>query len=328
MSAGRSAPPEAPADFSGDLARFLGHDVANLWEWPECALCGATERVTVVREGFARCPLEIVRCACGFCYSRPRPTALLADLIRRPATRNALVDAGLLPEARRVHTAALFDYRKQLHHDANYRAGLYALQRLKSGGVLLDVGCAGGRFVQLAREAGYEAVGVDLEEEPVRWGRRELGLDLRLMEPGRLPDDLPPLDIVTLWNVLEHVPDPLELLRAIRAAMVPDGLLLIDVPNFAFRLAAARITGVYEPPEQRFFPYDHLSHFTATTLARALREAGFRPLRFDAMHTDGARGQLPRLRRAIMRAVFHLSGGLVNWHHPLSCLARCGRETE
>lgn len=323
MSLEPSAALEAPADFSRDLGRALGHDVAELWEWPGCALCGAAERVTVVREDFARCPLEIVRCAaCGFCYSRPRPTALLSDLIRRPATRNALVDAELLPEARRVHTAALFDYRKQLHHDANYRAGLHALRRLQPGGVLLDVGCAGGRFVQLASALGYQAIGVDIEEAPVRWGREELDLDLRLAAPNSLPDNLPPVDIVSLWNVLEHVTDPLGLLRAIRAAMAPEGLLLVDVPNFAFRLAAARFTGVYEPAQQRFFPYDHLNHFTATTLARALRQVGFDPLCFDAMHTDGARGRVPRLRRAVMRALFHLSGGRVNWHHPLSCLAR------
>jgi len=317
------APADAPEDFGRDLARFLGHDVAELWEWPDCALCGSAERATVVREGFARCPLEIVRCGqCGLCYSRPRPTSLLSDLIRLPATRNALVDAGLLPEARRVRTEALFDYGKQLHHDANYRAGLYALSRIKPTGTLLDVGCAGGRFVQLAREAGFEAIGVDIQEEPVRWGCAELGLDLRLAEPGRLPEDLPPFDVVTLWNVLEHVADPLELLLTVRAAMAPDGLLLVDVPNFAFRLAAARVAGVYEPAEQRFFPYDHLSHFTATTLARTLRLGGFTPLRFDAMHTDGARGQIPRLRRALMRGLFHATLGLVNWHHPISCLAR------
>ena len=99
---------EAPADFSRDLGRALGHDVAELWEWPGCALCGAAERVTVVREDFARCPLEIVRCAaCGFCYSRPRPTALLSDLIRRPATRNALVDAECCRGPARAYRGAL-----------------------------------------------------------------------------------------------------------------------------------------------------------------------------------------------------------------------------
>ena len=74
----------------------------------------------------------------------------------------------------------------------------------------------------------------------MRWGREELDLDLRRAAPDSLPDDLPPVDIVSLWNVLEHVADPPALLRAIRAAMAPEGLLLVDVPNFAFRLAAER----------------------------------------------------------------------------------------
>lgn len=281
-----------------------------------------------MREQFARCPLEIVRCAqCGFCYSRPRPTPLLSDLIRQPATRNGLVDAGLLPEARRVHTAALFDYEKQRHHDANYRAALHTLAALRPTGVLVDVGCAGGRFVELAREQGYEAIGVDIQEEPVLWGRAELGLDLRLTEPGTLPDDLPPADIVSLWNVLEHVAQPLDLLRTVHAAMAPGALLVVNVPNFAFRLAVSRLTGVYEPAGQRFFPYDHLNHFTHTTLARALRQAGFTPLRFDPRHTDGAVRLGPQLRRAAMRAVFYVTLGVVNWHHPISCLARHSAST-
>ena len=67
---------------------------------------------------------------------------------------------------------------------------------------------------------GYQAIGVDIEEAPVRWGREELDWILRLAAPNKRLTT-PPVDIVSLWNVLEHVTDPLGLLRAIRAAMAP-----------------------------------------------------------------------------------------------------------
>ena len=311
-----------PEDFGHAVARFLERPVGELFEWPVCALCGSDGRDTVVIEEFARTPLQIVRCTeCGFCYSWPRPTAWFAGIIHDPHSRNSMVDAGILPEARRMWGDAIFDYDKQTQMDQTYRQGLREIARRAPRGTLLDVGCAGGRFVELALEAGYEAIGVDVQSAPLTRGREELGLDLRLCAPNELPADLPPITVVTLWNVLEHVSEPVELLTAIRRVVTDGGVLLLDVPNFAFRLVQWRLRGISRPACQRFMPQDHINHFTASTLRRMLGTAGFSVAHFSLAHADGATGARASFRRGAMRTIHAVSAGRVNWHHPLSCLA-------
>jgi 2-polyprenyl-3-methyl-5-hydroxy-6-metoxy-1,4-benzoquinol methylase len=312
-----------PEEFGSEVAEFLGHTPDELFEWPDCALCRSSERDTVVVEEFAKAPLQIVRCAdCGFCYSWPRPTHLFASIFHTPQKRNAMVDAGILPEGRRMHGDAIFDYEKQKSMDPQYRQGLREIAEYVPVGTVLDVGCAGGRFVELAAEAGYDAFGIDMQQAPVREGREQRGLNLRTCPPNEIPAELPALNVVTLWNVLEHVSQPIKLLSAIEQALDSGGIVLVDVPNFAFRLLQWRLKGITRPDHQRFMPQEHINHFTQATLSRVLEAAGLRPVAFSVAHSDGSTSTPTRIRRGIMRATFRLSGGRLNWQHPLSCIAQ------
>lgn len=276
----------------------------------------------MVSEDFAGCRLRAVRCrACGFCYTTPRPSLLLIQMLRGPEVRNSLVDAGLLEEQRRSEAATVFDYDKQLDYDANYRCGLRLLKRARPGGRLLDVGCAGGRFVELAAGEGYEALGCDITPAALTPGLSR-GLDLRVAPPNGLPADLPPFQIATLWNVLEHAEQPQELLRSVRQALAPGGLVLVEVPNMALRLALARLTGAKHSTGHRYMLYEHIYHYTPRTLARVLGQCGLRVTHFATTHTDGSEGWKSRLRAMALRAACHATLGAVNWHYPLVCLAQ------
>lgn len=106
-----------------------------------------------------------------------------------------------------------------------------ALRRLSSGDRVLDIACGGGRFLEMARQAQATAVGIDTNEVGVARARR-LGLDVQLasldqfasQEAGRF-------DVVTAFQVLEHVPDPTEFVRLALTCVKPGGLLLVSVPN-------------------------------------------------------------------------------------------------
>jgi 2-polyprenyl-3-methyl-5-hydroxy-6-metoxy-1,4-benzoquinol methylase len=75
-------------------------------------------------------------------------------------------------------------------------------------GRLLDVGAATGFFVEQAREVGWDAVGVEPSEWAAAYARNELGVEVRTgtLEAMRFPDGT--FDVVTLWEVIEHLPDP------------------------------------------------------------------------------------------------------------------------
>jgi 2-polyprenyl-3-methyl-5-hydroxy-6-metoxy-1,4-benzoquinol methylase len=96
---------------------------------------------------------------------------------------------------------------------------------------LLDIGCAGGAFLVAARDAGFQPQGV----EPSRWlsefGRKQYQLDVQqgIIVPGMFPDAS--FDVITLWDVIEHLPDPAAVLGIVRSALKPEGYLWVNYPD-------------------------------------------------------------------------------------------------
>ena len=159
---------------------------------------------------------------------------------------------------------ALFDRQRLrlLRHDAPPPARL------------LDVGAGRGRFVAAAREAGYDASGLEPSARGVRAARDAYGVELRQATIDAA--DIAPgaYDVVTLWHVLEHLEDPAAVLTRVVSWLSPGGVLLVGVPNLA-SLQAALARG-------RWFHFDaprHRTHFTPQGLDALLRGAGLEPLR-------------------------------------------------
>jgi len=97
-----------------------------------------------------------------------------------------------------------------------------------------DYGCGGGHFLWAARALGFEVTGMELDAISVEFGRAR-GLDVRL---ASLPADLGELntrkfDVIKSMHVLEHVPEPLNTLRALRGLMKPGGIMILSVPDQA-----------------------------------------------------------------------------------------------
>ena len=140
------------------------------------------------------------------------------------------------------------------------------LQRAGSKGRLLDVGAGTGTLVERALARGWDATGV----EPSRWlARRATDRGLPVHR-GVLPHDavLPPFDVVMLVDVLEHVTDPVGLLRQARAHLAPGGLGIVVTPDVGS--IASRVLG------RRWWHrrIAHVGYFDRSTLRRALSEAG------------------------------------------------------
>lgn len=127
---------------------------------------------------------------------------------------------------------------------------------------LLDVGAATGFFVELANRHGFEAEGVDLAHSAVEQGCRKG----RKVRQGTIHDlGSSSYDVITMLDVIEHVPDPEADLRAAREHMNDGGLLLINTPDTGS--AYARLMGLHwhllTPPE-------HIAYFDRRNLKRVL----------------------------------------------------------
>ena len=192
-------------------------------------------------------------------------------------------------------------------------------------GRLLDVGCGAGYFLDAAREAGWQVQGVELSSAAASVGREQLGLDIF---QGTLADAAFPdasFDVLTLFEVLEHLRDPGAVLAEARRILKPGGLLVVQVPNDveAYRAWLSR-------SDNRWWviPPLHLFYFTEPTLRRWLESFGMDVLSLasegnvgnDAVTLLRSRGQTPGR---------YLTAGLRRLSIPLDwLLGRSGRHSE
>jgi 2-polyprenyl-3-methyl-5-hydroxy-6-metoxy-1,4-benzoquinol methylase len=205
---------------------------------------------------------QLVRCRdCDLVYVNPR----IEDGLLVESYESAVDPAFIEQNQERIHTFS------RLLKKILPRVG-YEMRR---GARLLDVGCAGGAFLVAARDYGFTVTGV----EPSRWlaesGRAQYGLDIRqgILRPDLFPDQS--FDVITMWDVIEHVTQPGEVLGSIHRMLKPDGLLLVNYPDYGSWMA--RMLGKRWP----FLLSVHLLYYTRTTIARQLQRAGFTPIRMQ-----------------------------------------------
>lgn len=223
----------------------------------ECIACGGT----VFSEWCRRPPYSVLRCAgCGLGVTSPVPSP---DQL---AEQNKMTYSA-------QQRAALYSAREK-EFAKRYAAQLAWIKRFRAGGALLDVGCNIGMFLKAARAGGFAAAGAEMNAGCAAYGRERLGLDIRT---GTLEDaafEEGTFDVVTMFDVLEHAPDPRALLAGARRVLKSGGLLVVQSPNFSSFMA--RLMG---ENWNWLTPPDHLYHFTPGSVSRLLAGAGFRPVK-------------------------------------------------
>jgi 2-polyprenyl-3-methyl-5-hydroxy-6-metoxy-1,4-benzoquinol methylase len=236
----------------------------SAWDRVGCGLCGSDEYETRFQEG----PFSVVTCReCGVTFVTPRlkDASLIDEVYNEGYWRSqAAKDHG--------YTDYCADAPLYLK---TYRRRLSIVKRhFDRPGRVLDVGCAAGYFLDVMRGEGWEVTGLEPSEAIRSQAVERLGEERVL--GGVLGDtELAEgsFDLVTLWDVIEHIPDPRAALREARRLIAPGGKLLVETQNVAS--PAARILG---RRWQHYKHAEHIYHFNRATLTRLLEEAGFETL--------------------------------------------------
>ena len=142
----------------------------------------------------------------------------------------------------------------------------------KPPGRILDIGAANGSFLKVARDAGWEVSGCEPNRWMVEWCRQNYDL---VLTAGTVFDGKyasASFDVVTLWDVLEHTPDPMAVLQECQRLLLPGGLLVVNYPDIGSLVARAM------GRKWVFLLSIHYFYFTPTTIRRALHEVDMRPL--------------------------------------------------
>jgi 2-polyprenyl-3-methyl-5-hydroxy-6-metoxy-1,4-benzoquinol methylase len=262
------------------------------WEETACLLCGSRHSSLLLeapdfQPGTAGLRFAVVQCHdCGLCFTNPRPSqASMAQfyppLYRPHHPRSAL---------RRRATPAFLKWSRNERKTLPWHGQ----------GRLLDFGCGNGSYLERMTKQGWQVTGLDTSPSAVARVRRGLGLHVlhgSLPHPQLRPGSF---DVITMWQSLEHVHEPMQVLRQAHALLVPGGRLLVAAPNIdslPFRWFGAAWFALDLPR--------HLIHFTPPTLTSMLERAGFRPHSVRMVrHSDW-------LRSSAQRAL-----GLANPAHP------------
>jgi 2-polyprenyl-3-methyl-5-hydroxy-6-metoxy-1,4-benzoquinol methylase len=228
-----------------------------------CPICSCP-RSTLFRRVESACPalrgtFELRRClGCRLVFLGPRPSD--AEL------------AKLYDEEFYFSTGWHYDALARQVIDAFQAGRRRRVERHASAGRLLDIGSGDGSFVHHMARHGWSATGIDFS--PAAHLIASRSRDGARFLQGSLADHALParsFDVVTMWQVLEHIGEPRELLGRCRELLDEGGVLVAAVPNLEG--LSSRLTG------ERWWGLDvprHLVHYTPATLGRALERSGYR----------------------------------------------------
>jgi len=160
---------------------------------------------------------------------------------------------------------------RQKYFEDIYKQHLKRIKNYKISGKLLDVGCNIGLFLKVARDEGYDVKGVELNKTCAAFGAKHFNLDIRseLLQAIAFPEKS--FDVITLFDVLEHVADLHSFISELGRVLKDDGLLVLQSPNFDSLMA-----NVTKSKWNWLTPPDHLYHFSPRALGQLLEESGFR----------------------------------------------------
>lgn len=169
--------------------------------------------------------------------------------------------------------------------ERRYHEILDRVEALRPVGRLLDVGCGSGHFISVAESRGWQAVGLEVSDsagellERLKVARR---LSFPVVRAGLREAGLPAggFDLITLFEVVEHVDEPAEFLTEAHRLLADRGLLYLTTPNYE-SLSRALLGARW-----RVIAEEHRCLLTPRALRRCLRVVGFRPLSLVTKNID------------------------------------------
>jgi len=270
-----------------DVSQNVADHAVPFSEYPACELCGARDsrQVLTARDGN-----RVVACMdCGLWFTSPRvPEPLWQEwLAAQDSERNRRVTENRLRHGVALdrNVAYSFSFWWRLRQ-RRYRALVRKLIALHGGrpGRFFDVGCGVGFLLQCAKDLGLEAAGNDLNGYAVARMRDALGLNVHqclLTELQNLPEFAGRWDIVVMRDYIEHTYHPLADLRAAYALMPSGGLIYVH--TFVVDSQLGQRCGADWDQHM----WNHVFHFSSTSLQTVIAKAGFRVELTELEHHSG-----------------------------------------
>ena len=175
--------------------------------------------------------------------------------------------------------------RVSIARERIFRKTLQGLEkRIKNPGrSILDIGCGQGYFLKAAKENGWQVQGVEPVKSACEYAKQKFAIDIlnASMEEARFKDNS--FDVVTMWNVLDHMSDPLGTLKEIKRILKPNGIVVARIPNVSWHLFCNDLFSVIPSrlTRDRFKDPSVVINYgySNKTLKKLFKKAGFNSVR-------------------------------------------------
>ncbi|MEA1970032.1 MAG: class I SAM-dependent methyltransferase [Thermodesulfobacteriota bacterium] len=241
-----------------------------------CILCKTSERELLIEKD----SWKVYRCpGCGLGFLDPRHSESEIEQLYRSEYFSERYDEGIDPDSAR--------YKKRLSRETHRTK---FIKHVKCSGRLLDIGCGYGYFLDACRRQGYDVQGLDVSKWAAGYAIQKLGISVTVGKINDVSFPLHHFDIITMWHSLEHTPDPHLALRKARSWLKPDGILVIDVPNYE----GTNAQKIWQEWDGWSLPY-HYWHFTFKSLTLLLQKHDFKIMKSKNYHSDFVKEKLRRI---------------------------------
>ena len=255
-------------------------------------------------EGIDGASYDLLECPdCSFVHVWPIPTEkFIDDFYRNHYQGRVKTNINEKENPLKVNKSALEDCRKKIKYVERYATNL------KKSNRVLDVGCGHGFFVHTSNQKGFLAEGVDIDQQAVEYGRKQLNLTIHshsIESLDTLGKSTGQFDLITFWQVLEHLRLPGSTVRAAKSLLRPGGYIAGSVPNLGG--IGAKIQGkkwyLMVPPE-------HLNYFNEQSFKAMLVTAGYQPIFVGTVKLYASPYFVIGIRKFVMNIAVRISNRL------------------
>lgn len=198
--------------------------------------------------------IYIVHCVCGHIYQNPQLAKKEVAAYYKNYTRETYRS---LPTPEKERSIAIIQH-----------ARFKNIEQFVRPGKILDIGCAFGSFLSAAKERGWDVSGVELVPSLAEFAKK-CGIRVYTKPIEDVPMKPESFDVITMFDVLEHIPDPRATLERCHTLLKKGGLLVIQTPSVDSLYALIR------GKKWEYFGVDHLNYFSDNILKRLFKEIGF-----------------------------------------------------
>jgi len=254
------------AQLEKELAELIDDDTGLLdtryVKKVKCPVCNQNEEETLfIKRGYT-----FVRCiSCGMVYTNPQVNQNIVKECYKGEAPSTELWMGILTNSKET------EWRQSY-----YNSILENIENNVGKGSLLDIGCAVGHFLDIARSAGWKTTGLELSNTGYKYCTERLNLDVlnKTIEDSELPKES--FDAITLIGVLEHVTDPIDIIESCKKLLKKGGVIFVVVPN-----VYSLLNMVIHQKAVTFDGRNHLLYFSEKTL-----ESLFKKLNMEILLSD------------------------------------------